>query len=143
MAKIAKRKPKEKVGEKVDGLATQPKPSMSTKDTLPAQMGREPTKKSKKAEAKAKDPSPQPAPTSDAHDDSDVEGDVQFNSGEDAEVHLHGFSTDDDDSSDEEGGMDFEASSLDITKLPTVAKDDAIVKRKLDKAKRQPVRILL
>jgi len=34
--------------------------------------------------------------------------------------------------------MDFEAGPLDITKLPTVAKDDATVKRKLDKAKRQP-----
>jgi len=48
----------------------------------------------------------------------------------------------DDDSSDEDG-MDFDAAPLDIAKLPTVAKDDATVKRKLEKAKRQPVRIFL
>ena len=125
----------------VSPMATKSKsisaPRKST--TATSEVASEPTKKSKKA--KAKDPSPQPEPSSD--DDSDVEGDVQFGSGEDDEVHLHGFSTDDDDSSDEETGMDFESAPLDITKLPTVAKDDAIVKRKLDKAKRQPVRILL
>ena len=57
--------------------------------------------------------------------------------------HLHGFSTDDDDSSDEEDAMDDGPSALDVSKLPTIAKDDATVKRKLDKAKRQPVRLLL
>ena len=69
-----------------------------------------------------------------------MEGDVQFDSGDEEEVHLHGFSTDED-SSDEEGEMDFEPTGLDITKLPTVARDDAAVKRKLEKAKakRQPV----
>jgi nucleolar protein 15 len=97
----------------------------------------ESTKKSKKA--KAKEPSPEPE--SEPSLPSDVEGDVHFDSGEDDEIHLHGFSTDGDDSSDEEGAMDFEAIPLDITKLPTVAKDDATVKRKLDKAKRQPVSI--
>lgn len=88
--------------------------------------------------SKAKDPpSLEPAlPT----DDDEVEGDVHFDS-EDDEVHLHGFSTDDDDSSDEERDMDFEAAPLDASKLPTIAKDDATVKQKLDKAKRQPVRI--
>lgn len=85
--------------------------------------------------SKAKDPpSLEPAlPT----DDDEVEGDVHFDS-EDDEVHLHGFSTDDDDSSDEERDMDFEAAPLDASKLPTIAKDDATVKQKLDKAKRQP-----
>ena len=38
--------------------------------------------------------------------------------------------------------MDDEPSAFDISKLPTVAKDDATVKHKLEKAKRQPVRLL-
>jgi nucleolar protein 15 len=60
-------------------------------------------------------------------------------SSDDESVHLHGFSTDDDDSSDEEHGMDDEPAALDLVKLPTIAKDDAAVRRKLEKAKRQPV----
>jgi len=53
--------------------------------------------------------------------------------------HLHGFSTDEDDSSDEEEVMDEESHAVDIEKLPTIAKDDAAVKQKLERAKRQPV----
>ena len=53
--------------------------------------------------------------------------------------HLHGFSTDDEDSSDEEDAIDDEPSAFDVSKLPTIAKDDATVKQKLDKAKRQSV----
>lgn len=57
--------------------------------------------------------------------------------GEDAEEddHLYGFSTDEDDSSDDDAAAGDE---VDIGKLPTIAKDDATVKRKLDKAKRHP-----
>jgi hypothetical protein len=62
---------------------------------------------------------------------------------EDEGSHLHGFSTDDDDSSDEEDAMDDGPSAFDISKLPTIAKDDATVEHKLNKAKRQPVRLLL
>jgi len=51
----------------------------------------------------------------------------------DEEAPLHGFSTDDDDSSDEE----LEESPIDITKLPTIAKDDATVNKRLEKAKKQ------
>lgn len=39
------------------------------------------------------------------------------------------------DSSDEET----ELSSIDVSKLPTIAKDDRTVKQKLEKAKRKPV----
>jgi nucleolar protein 15 len=54
---------------------------------------------------------------------------------------LHGLSSDDDDqdSSDEE----VELPGIDISKLPTIVKDDKIVQQKLEKAKRQPVRISL
>ena len=43
-------------------------------------------------------------------------------------------------SSDEE--MD-DIPGIDIGKLPTIAKDDATVKRKLEKAKRKPVRLAI
>jgi len=48
---------------------------------------------------------------------------------------LHGLSSDDQDSSDEE----VEVPAINISKLPTIAKDDKVVKQKLEKAKRQPV----
>jgi hypothetical protein len=77
--------------------------------------------------------------SSSAEEDSAEEEDQDKDEG----GHLHGFSTDDDDSSDEEHAMDDGPSEFDVSKLPTIAKDDATVKRKLDKAKRQPVRLLL
>src|SRR5258708_6872257 len=46
----------------------------------------------------------------------------------------------DDDSSDEESDAGDVPTEFDMGKLPTIAKDDEIVKRKLEKAKRQPVR---
>jgi nucleolar protein 15 len=55
------------------------------------------------------------------------------------DVHLYGFSTDED-SSDDDLDVDEEA-ALDVGSLPTVARDDATVKRKLEKAKRKPVRV--
>lgn len=51
--------------------------------------------------------------------------------------YLHGFSSDEDSSDDEE--TIFTAEGVDVSKLPTVAKDDVTVQRKLEKAKRQPV----
>jgi len=59
--------------------------------------------------------------------------------GDGEDVHLHGFSSDED-SSDEESDLGGEL-QLDFAKLPTVSKDDETVKRKLEKAKRQPVRL--
>jgi nucleolar protein 15 len=67
--------------------------------------------------------------------DSDVSEKVGGSDAEDDD-HLYGFSTDEDDSSDED---DAGGEEVDIGKLPTVAKDDATVKRKLEKAKRHPV----
>ncbi|KAB5591919.1 RNA-binding protein [Ceratobasidium theobromae] len=54
-------------------------------------------------------------------------------------VYLQGFSTDED-SSDDDGDDVPEIPGIDVTKLPTVAKDDATVKRKLERAKREPTR---
>ncbi|OAX37615.1 RNA-binding domain-containing protein [Rhizopogon vinicolor AM-OR11-026] len=66
--------------------------------------------------------------------DSDVPEKAEGSDAEDDD-HLYGFSTDEDDSSDEEEEAGEE---VDIGKLPTVAKDDATVKKKLEKAKRHP-----
>lgn len=55
------------------------------------------------------------------------------------EDHLYGFSTGEEDSSDEDDGIDDNPSAVDMGKLPTIAKDDAVVKQKLEKAKRHPV----
>ena len=67
-------------------------------------------------------------------EDEDEGGD---NSDFSEEELLHGLSSDDQDSSDEE----VELPGIGVSKLPTIAKDDKIVKQKLEKAKRQPVRI--
>ncbi|KAG9121987.1 hypothetical protein FRC07_001807, partial [Ceratobasidium sp. 392] len=57
---------------------------------------------------------------------------------EEAETHLQGFSSDED-SSDDDGGDDApEIPGVDVSKLPTIAKDDATVKRKLERAKKDP-----
>ncbi|KAF9448310.1 RNA-binding domain-containing protein [Macrolepiota fuliginosa MF-IS2] len=101
------------------------------------------TKQTKtKQQAKVKEKSPSPAAlASDGEDgeEEQAEGEVEEEaSGDD---HLHGFSTDEDDSSDEdeEVGEDKPGlSAFEISKLPTVAKDDESVKRRLEKAKRQP-----
>lgn len=74
-------------------------------------------------------PAKEPEVASEKSEGSDVEEDD----------HLYGFSTDEDDSSDDDAVAGDE---VDIGKLPTIAKDDATVKRKLDKAKRHPVSTL-
>lgn len=91
-----------------------------------------PVVKKRTRQSKVKAPSPEPEP------EVEVEAEAEASNDED-DGHLHGFSTDDDDSSDEEADIP-EISTLDVSKLPTIAKDDATVKRKLEKAKRVPVR---
>lgn len=56
------------------------------------------------------------------------------------EDHIHGFSTDADSSDDD--AMVAEAPALDVSQLPTVAKDDAAVQKRLQKARSKPVSIL-
>ena len=103
--------PKSKKSKNVVEVIEETLPESSTKTT----------KHSKNSMIPVKRPSPEPSDV--AEDDS----------------HLHGFSTDNDDSSDEEDGMDFAREGVDLGKLPTIAKDDATVKKKLEKAKRQKV----
>lgn len=54
------------------------------------------------------------------------------------EDHLYGFSTDGEDSSDDEVVVEH---GIDVGKLPTVAKDDTTVQKKLERAQKQQVRI--
>jgi nucleolar protein 15 len=55
--------------------------------------------------------------------------------------YLHGFTSEDDDSSDEEDVIDDTPEpQLGVLKLVTVAKDDATIRRRLELAKRQPVK---
>jgi nucleolar protein 15 len=75
-----------------------------------------------------------PAPASDDEAEAAV---LDSDSDEEQDVHLHGFSTDDDEDSSDDEAMD--APALDVSQLPTVAKDDATVKAKLDRAKKEKV----
>jgi len=72
-----------------------------------------------------------------AQEDSDAgEAEDEAKGPEDeGEVDFYGFS-DDPDSSDEDDVMDDDG--IDLGSLPTIAKDDASVKRRLEKAKRKP-----
>lgn len=55
------------------------------------------------------------------------------------DAQLRGLSSDEDSSDDDGGGATPDIPGIDVSKLPTVAKDDATVKRKLERAKRNPV----
>lgn len=56
---------------------------------------------------------------------------------EEEEIPLEGFSSESD-SSDEDHDV-LEAPPLDISTLPSLSQDDAVVRRKLEKAKKNPV----
>ena len=71
-------------------------------------------------------------------DEEEEDGEEEDGDSSEEEL-LHGLSSDDQDSSDEE----VELPDISVPKLPTIAKDDKVVKQKLEKAKRQPVRITL
>ncbi|CAE6390595.1 unnamed protein product [Rhizoctonia solani] len=73
-----------------------------------------------------------PLESESAEDHSEHEG----NSEED---HIQGFSTDED-SSDDDGDEAPELPGIDLAKLPTIAKDDETVKRRLAQARKEPAR---
>lgn len=107
----------------------QPKSISSTTKALPKPKRTASPKKSKK-------PSPSPEPEQEEDDEKDEE-EVET----EKEAEFFGFSTDDDGDSSDEDDLN-EAPPLDVTKLPTIAKDDATVKRKLEQAKKKPVSLL-
>lgn len=94
-----------------------------------------------------KPPSPSPSPSlaSDPEpSQSESEGGdpAEESSSEAEDVHLYGFSTDEDSSGDDLDAVD-EGADVDVGSLPTISRDDATVKRKLEKAKLKPVRVPL
>ncbi|KIJ66732.1 hypothetical protein HYDPIDRAFT_186397 [Hydnomerulius pinastri MD-312] len=97
----------------------------SSKDSKPAKN----VKRDSQPLSKTKPAEPEPEPR-DGSEASEAEG-----SGSEGDDYLHGFSTDDDDSSDDEVIVE---DGIDVGKLPTIAKDDATVQKKLERAKRQP-----
>lgn len=137
------KKPRSKVAPIIGGNAKDTSKKRSTAQVpideeadAPAPSKKSKTTKAKPAPAISKKDSKaasQSAPVVSPSDDSEEE---------EGDVHLHGFSSDSDSSDDDEDdGVD--DSPIDVGKLPTVAKDDATVKRKLEKAKKQPVRSTL
>ncbi|KAJ7773082.1 hypothetical protein B0H16DRAFT_1408964 [Mycena metata] len=119
--------PKKSKKSKAEAVVTEPAPAADEPMETEAEVAK-PSKKPKKSKAETVVPEPLPADEVMETEPEDFEDDAP----------LHGFSTDDDDSSDDEGYMDVEVSAFDVAKLPTIAKDDATVKRKLENAKRQP-----
>ncbi|KAJ1307587.1 hypothetical protein OPQ81_001684 [Rhizoctonia solani] len=78
------------------------------------------------------------APAAPLEPESEEESEEHDEQGDHDETHLQGFSTDED-SSDDDGDEAPEIPGIDLAKLPTIAKDDATVMRRLDKAKKEPV----
>ena len=109
-----------------------PNPS-TTEDTWPKNAKRvaRPAQK-QRGPWKPHSPSPSPSPPSES----------EPSHSESEDVHLYGFSTDEDSSGDELDVAD-EGADVDMGSLPTISRDDATVKRKLEKAKRKPVRVVV
>jgi hypothetical protein len=103
----------------------------SAKGSKPAKT----SKRESKPLSSAKRVEPEPEPES--SDASEAEAEAA-GSGAEGDDYLYGFSTDDDDSSDDEAIVEV---GVDVGKLPTVAKDDATVQKKLERAKRQQASI--
>ncbi|EMD33976.1 hypothetical protein CERSUDRAFT_141366 [Gelatoporia subvermispora B] len=137
-AESSKRKAKGKAPAKVAEPKAVVKVADKKVEVKPATKAAPPAKKTK-ITAKAPSPSPSAASQSEAQEEGEgsaAEEDKSDEEDED-EGHLYGFSTDDEgDSSDEEVSGDWEG--IDVSKLPTIAKDDAVIKKKLEKAKKQP-----
>ncbi|KAM5544528.1 hypothetical protein V8D89_001426 [Ganoderma adspersum] len=133
VAKETKKKRKSIAVEDVEEAPPTPKakkskstPAVVGPPSSPAKPAQKEAKKEKKAKrVKVAEPEPEP--------EAEEEEVVEENEVEEEE--FYGFESDDDDSSDEE--VD-DIPGIDLGKLPTIAKDDATVKRKLEKAKRKP-----
>ncbi|THU81475.1 hypothetical protein K435DRAFT_873312 [Dendrothele bispora CBS 962.96] len=111
------------------------------KSSKTSKANRKKTKKAKTVPSKLKAKSPKPKAIADEEEqdeDEERNGDQEWggvNKADEENDVIHGFSTDDDDSSDDENFA--EPSEIDVGRLPTIAKDGATVKGKLEKAKRR------
>ncbi|PPQ69012.1 hypothetical protein CVT24_000087 [Panaeolus cyanescens] len=124
---------KEKSASKPSSSAPAPLVSISKENTQKPK----PSKKASSSAApkkKSKAPTPQPEESDDEEEEKPEQEGEDASEDEEDEGHLHGFSTDEDSSDDD--AMDDEPTEFDMGKLPTIAKDDATVKKKLEKAKK-------
>ncbi|TBU24013.1 hypothetical protein BD311DRAFT_767293 [Dichomitus squalens] len=131
-AKETKKKRKDAPAKEVEEDVVVPKTKKSKIAASAEEPTSSPAKPTLKEERKVKTKSvkisePESEPELEAAEESEAE---------EQEQELYGFESDDADSSDEEITDDIPG--IDIGKLPTIAKDDATVKRKLEKAKRKP-----
>jgi nucleolar protein 15 len=72
-----------------------------------------------------------------ASDEDNIEVSSSSDKAAEEDAHLRGFSSGSDDSDSDDS--DTEEVGLNVSSLPTVAKDDATVKRKLEAARKLPV----
>src|SRR5882762_9766715 len=122
-----KQKKKTKRGEVAAAEAETKKSKKVADESYDMEVAKKFTSKTKKSSLKPQEPSP-PEPNAATSDDE----------------YIYGFTSDDDDSSDEDDAIgDMPEPGIGLLKLPTVPKDDATVKRRLELAKRQPVNDLL
>ncbi|THH30291.1 hypothetical protein EUX98_g3911 [Antrodiella citrinella] len=125
-----RKKVKSTQGDEKDGKKTKEKKTVVADESSPAASEPSPPKpKAKKAKTSKAPPPPdesdEAAEPADEHDDEES-------------VQMFDFSTDDDNSSDDEAMDEDDAPGIDVNTLPTIAKDDAVVKQRLEIAKRTP-----
>ncbi|KAI5119419.1 hypothetical protein M0805_009870 [Coniferiporia weirii] len=125
---------KERVAKKTEAKVVEPEPKKEVKVTKEKAAKKSKPEKKPIAVPEVSDAGSDDLQTSDKIAE-EGEGESDGEESEE-EVLLHGFSSESD-SSDEDDDVD--NAPIDVGKLPTIAKDDATVKRKLEKAKKRAV----
>ena len=146
--KVSKGKEKEDAAEERNVKPRDAKQAKSSVKHKEPSTDKQTKSKSKPVEKKKKAPTPSSSEAEDEGNDEDKEDENEKEGkeaekdaedeeeGDEEEILLHGFSSESD-SSDEDDDVD--TAPVDMGKLPTIAKDDATVKRRLEKAKKQAV----
>ncbi|KAH9052862.1 hypothetical protein EDB83DRAFT_2394433 [Lactarius deliciosus] len=111
------------------------RPKDTKRAARPAQKQRGPWKLHSPSPPPSLPPGPEPSQSESEEGEPDAPRE-QESSSEAEDVHLYGFSTDEDSSVDDLDVVD-EGAGIDVGSLPTISRDDATVKRKLEKAKRK------
>ncbi len=118
------------------------RPKNAKRAARPAQKQRGPWKPHSPSPPPSLPSEPEPSHSESEEGDPEAPRKEGESSPEAEDVHLYGFSTDEDSSGDDLDVVD-EGADVDVGSLPTISRDDATVKRKLEKAKRKPVRAVV
>ncbi|KAI9463318.1 hypothetical protein BJY52DRAFT_1350766 [Lactarius psammicola] len=113
------------------------RPKHAKRAARPAQKQRGPWKPLSSPPLPSLPSDPEPSHSESEDGDTEAPREEEESSPEAEDVHLYGFSTDEDSSGDDLDVAN-EGAVLDVGSLPTISRDDATVKRKLEKAKRKP-----